>query len=148
MTDDDLLADLRRVVEAAEPVPDVSVRLAESAIAWRTIDEDLAELVHDSAVDDDALVVRGGVPDQRVLSFVANHVRIDVEYSGRQLIGLVVPPAAVTIELRRPGTAEPVVGETDEFGAFLIDGVGRGPATLVCRAHDGSWSARTSWTNL
>lgn len=148
MNDDELLRELGRVLDAAEPVPAPSTVLAEAALGWRTLDAELAELVHDSAVEQGELVLRGAGPAQRILTFATEAVQVDIEVAEGQLVGQVTPPTAATVELRRGDDQPAVVTATDEFGAFVVDRPGRGPATIVCRAADGSWAVRTSWTAL
>ena len=144
--DDQLLEDLRRVLDTVEvPSPD-SILLAEAALDWRSLDVELAELVHDSAVDDSELLVRGVVDELRVLSFTTGAVQIDVEYANGQLIGQVVPAEVVLVELHRNGSEPAAAVTTDEFGTFVIGDVTPGPLSLICRAEDGSWSVRTSWS--
>ena len=50
-TDDQLLDLVGRALRTAEPVPDRVVAGARAAWTWRTIDQELAELVFDSAVE-------------------------------------------------------------------------------------------------
>ena len=148
MSDDDLIADLRRVLDSTEPVPPDSTVLAEAALSWRSLDAELAELVHDSSVDAPELLVRGSGDAQRILSFANPSVQIDVEYANGQLVGQVTPPSAASVEVRRSNDELPARAETDEFGAFVVPDVPAGPVLMVCEALDGSWSARTTWINL
>lgn len=143
-----LLDELRRVIDTVEGVPSDSTEVARAALGWRSLDAELAELIHDSAVDESQLLVRGDHDGLRVLSFANDEVRIDVEFSNGQLVGQVDPPEAAIIELYR-GDSEPVASaSTDEFGAFTVSEVGSGPLAIVCRAADGRWSVQTSWTAL
>lgn len=142
------LAELRRVLDMAEPLPPDSTTLARAALDWRTIDAELAELVHDSAVDEHELLVRGDDDRLRVLTFRTSDIEIEVEYSNGQLVGQVVPAEAATIELHREGVGAVASATTDEIGSFVIADVAAGPLSLLCRADDGRWSVRTSWTSL
>lgn len=146
ISDDQLLDEIRRVLDAVEIPHPESVVLAEAAIDWRTLDVELAQLVHDSAVDEPELLVRGGSDELRVLSFATGDVRIEVEYANGQLIGQVVPAEVVVVELYRDGNEPAATVTTDEFGTFVIGDVEPGPLSLICRADDGRWSVRTSWT--
>jgi hypothetical protein len=53
-----LLEELRRIASFVEPVPPETVAAARAAFAWRTIDAELAALVHDSLVDTSAAGLR------------------------------------------------------------------------------------------
>ena len=141
-----VLADLARVLDAVEPLPEHMVDIAKAALAWRTIDAELARLVHDSAVDEPELLVRGD--SERVLSFATGDVRIDVEYTGGQLVGQVSPAGEIVVELARDEGGPFVSTTTDEFGAFIIDDVAPGPLTIMCRDCGGAWRVRTQWTAL
>lgn len=145
--DDQLLADLGRVLDLVEPVSSTDVAVAHAALGWRMLDAELATLIHDSNVDGVELVLRSN-DERRVLAFANDRIRIDVEYAGGQLVGQVDPPQPAIIELHRSESADPVSATVDEFGAFVLSGVSPGPAALVCRAPDSSWSVRTSWTSL
>jgi len=149
MTPDDiLLDDLRRVLDIVEGVPPNATELAKAALTWRSLDSELAELIHDSAIDGHELVLRGSHDDRRVMSFANAEVRIDVEYSNGQLVGQVVPPVPAVIELYRDESQPAATTEADEFGAFVLTDVASGPLALACRADDGRWSVRTSWTAI
>jgi hypothetical protein len=145
-TDDQILDDLRRVLNAVETPPPESTTLAEAALDWRSLDIELAELVHDSAIDEPELLVRGGTDELRVLSFATGDVSIEVEYANGKLAGQVVPSEIVVVELHRDGNEPTAIVSTDEFGTFLIADVAPGPLSLVCRADDRRWCVRTSWT--
>src|SRR5216684_1917643 len=82
--DTELEEELRRVAALVDPVPSVLLRAAVEAFAWRTIDDDLAELVFDSLVDHEATLVRGS-QDRRLLSFHTGDVCIEIEvtHTGR-----------------------------------------------------------------
>ena len=58
--DDRLIEVLRRALAEADEVPTEVVAAARAAWTWRTIDAELAALVHDSTLDDQELAgVRG-----------------------------------------------------------------------------------------
>ncbi len=49
--DDALMVELRHVVGRVDPIPEAVRIAARAAIEWRTLDAELAALVHDSAVE-------------------------------------------------------------------------------------------------
>jgi hypothetical protein len=153
MTDDralDLLeARLRGLASVADPVPELVLESARAAFTLRTLDAELAELVHDSAVDADLVLVRGpGDSDVRMLSFEHGTVAVDLQVSetakGRELLGLVTG-AVGDVEVEQAGrrTAIPL----DEAGRFILSGLPAGPLRLHLRAEDGT-SVATSWVTL
>ena len=79
--DDELVDELRRVVGALDPVPQHAIEAAEAALDWRTIDDELAELLHDSSAEPALAGVRAEA-STRVLSFAGERVRVEVEVSG------------------------------------------------------------------
>lgn len=139
--DDDLVADLRRVLARVDPLPE-HVRLAARwAIEWRTLDAELAELVHDSAVDEPALAVRGDA-GPRVLTFETPGLTIEIETEAQdatggdtvRLAGQLIPAQAAQIVLSYGDEMQ--VTSADERGRFLAGGVTRGPLSLRCRLSD------------
>ena len=133
--DDDALVDeLRRVVGALDPVPRHAIEGAEAALDWRTIDDELAELLHDSSAEPQLAGVRAEA-GTRVLSFAGERVRVEVEVSGsgpgRTLIGQLVPAASARIEIRHAGGVTTVAA--DPRGRFSAAGVPAGSVSLRCR---------------
>jgi hypothetical protein len=151
--DDELMAELAAAV--AESADDeVTARrrsAARAAFTWRTVDAELAELLHDSALDAGAAVRSSGRADSapRSLSFIRGAVTIEIEVTGSSLLGEVIDddasdePAAVS--LQRPD-AEDRVADTDASGFFRFDDVAPGPVRFVV-ARSG-WSLTTPWATL
>ncbi len=136
--DDDLLvADLRRLLAALDPVPADLGLAARLAIEWRTLEAELAALVHDSDVDEPAFAVRGGA-GPRVLTFEAEDLTIEIEAQPRDdavsVVGQLVPPQPAQIAVHSGGRV--VAARADERGRFEAAGLSRGPLRLRCRLHD------------
>jgi hypothetical protein len=131
--DERLLDELRRAVAAADPVPDHALAAAEAAIEWRTIDDELAELLHDSSAEREPAGVRAEAAT-RLLSFAGARVRVEVEVSGsgpaRTLIGQLLPAASARIEIRHRGGVTTVAA--DPRGRFTAAGVPAGSVSLRC----------------
>ena len=93
--DDNLMELLRQTLADVDGVPDDVVAAAKEVWTWRTIDAELAELAHDSLLDDAAMAGVRGTATLRALSFTAGSLFIEVEVSEdgdrRGLIGQVVP---------------------------------------------------------
>ncbi len=142
-----LLDELRLIVGRADPVPPSLVLAARSAIAWRTIDAELAQLTYDSLLDD-ALVGVRAADATRLVTFEAGELQIEVQVATlgdhRRLVGQVVPPRAGTLELHAddPARLETTV---DDLGRFTLDQVPAGPVRLLFRPADGSPDVRTDW---
>src|SRR4028119_2074881 len=95
MTADDardlaLLDELRALAGRADPVPPAAILAARSAIAWRTIDAELAELTYDSVLDDSLAAVRTS-ETTRLVTFEAGDAQIEVQVATlaekRRLVG-------------------------------------------------------------
>ena len=69
MSIDDTESRLRAVTGEADPVPSLVLDSARAAFTMRAVDAELAELVADSAYDDEGLLTRSVVSDVRMLSF-------------------------------------------------------------------------------
>jgi hypothetical protein len=132
--DERLLDELRGVLRRIDPVPPDLLRLAKQSYPWRTIDEELAELILDSIADrsDRLEMVRGG--PTRMLTFEAPSLSIDVEVivvgSGRRLLGQLVPPQPAEVQIRNPGKT--ITVRADQLGRFRATGIPPGPMSLRC----------------
>ncbi|WP_095046328.1 hypothetical protein [Streptomyces sp. WM6386] len=130
--DVDLLEEeLRRAASILDPVPAQLREMAVAAYALHDLDARIAELTFDSVVD--AIPVRGAVDAPRMLTFRAGEVTVDVEVTGQELLGQVLPPQQALIEvLTGPQAAAPLV--TDDMGRFTGDAPPVGPFALRLRA--------------
>jgi hypothetical protein len=141
-----LLADLGRVLEAVDAPDQIALEAARTAIGWRRLDAELAELTFDSAdAEMTPGTVRSSSADVRLLTFNAAGSTIELEIASGRIVGQIVPPGATTIELLRPAPADSIVVTSDDSGMFVIPDVPAGPFTLAAEAADGSWRLRTSW---
>lgn len=148
MTDDELLNDLQRVLNAmdAPSLPDPTA--AKAALAWNSIDAELALLEFDSELNasDSGVLLRGAENLPRQLTFTTDDVTIEMEIGPSGLIGQILPPQAAAIELYSGNEQPSRMADADEFGVFQIQEFEPGPTAVVARALDGSWSIRTAWT--
>lgn len=155
--DDALLAELRAVVGQLDPVPEPVRIAARAAIEWRTLEAELAALVHDSATatGEAALAVRGA-GEPRSLTFEAEGLTIEVEAEAQDdgdllcLAGQLVPPQPAEVAIRH-GDEEIVAVRADERGRFLARGVASGPVSLRCRLDGASGDGRlveTAWLTI
>ena len=141
---DALLAELRAMTAMIDPVPPEALAAARSAIAWRTMDAELAELTADTSVDPRLAGVRSA-DTPTMLTFEAPDLAVEVEIveaAGlRRLLGQLVPPGPGTVEIRgRSGTATVTV---DEVGRFSAADIAPGPVSLRC--HSGTRVVETDW---
>lgn len=150
-TDDALLAELASLLARVDPVPDHVTLAARSALAWRTMDAELAELLHDSALEAEPLAgVRSTSGGWRALTFetpdgIAVEVEVAVERSKRTIIGQLIPPGRAKVIIRFPGAEFPVTA--DELGRFQANGLRAGPVSLRCEFTDGR-AIETGWVTI
>lgn len=151
LDDDALMALLGEAVKEADAVPDRRREAARAAFTWRSVDDELAELLHDSALDAGA-AVRSSAGTPRSLAFGRSGLTLEVEVDGDQLLGEVIASgdaasaeglAAVT--LQRPDTPD-VTTTVDAAGFFRFAGVGTGAVRFVVER--GGWSLTTPWVTL
>jgi hypothetical protein len=130
---DELEDMLRRLAARLEPVPQPLQQAAAAAFAWRDIDSDLAGLEFDSLLaEEESTLVRGPQQQQRLVSFKAAELTIEVEVtstgSARAVLGQITPPRRATVEIR---TAQGTVTvEADEWGRFQSGSLRGGPMSL------------------
>ena len=101
------------------------IAAASGAWTWRTIDQELADLVFDSAIELTGVRDREGA---RQLTFQAPGLEIEVmvaDPASRRLVGQLVPAQAATVRLE--GTDDALEQESDRFGRFTFDGAPSGP---------------------
>lgn len=144
--EEELVAGLRRSLEAGDPVPTDVTEFAKAAFTWRDIDAELAELEFDSAGEDLPTGVRSSAT-ARMISFQVGQWMLDIEFddtSGR-LIGAISPEASYTVELHTPGAL--FMTESDDVGRFEAEGIRPGPLSLVLRFSHRS-VIKTQWVVL
>ena len=143
VSDDRLLELVGRALRTADPVPDRVLDGARAAWTWRTIDEELAELVFDSASE---LTGVRSEDTARQLTFRAPGMEIEVmvvDEASRRIVGQLVPPGGFEVTLLAGDAA--LVATTDRLGRFSFDAVAPGPVRLVVAADDGSPAVTTEW---
>lgn len=143
--DDELMSDLRRISSQVDPVPEIVIDNACAALSTRRIDEELADLLLDSAAESDQ--IRGDQEHVRLLSFqlAGFSLEIQVEYTDERvsLRGLVDGlPGEVDLELG--GEHRRLTVDAD--GGFTAQ-LPRGAARFRLRAHDGRL-VTTRWVLL
>lgn len=151
--DDALVAELRRVLGAVDPVPEAVQLAARVAIEWRTLDAELAALVHDSTIDEPELAVRGAA-GPRALTFEAAELTIEIEAepqsttSGERvrIVGQLIPAQAAQIAVHA-GDEDPRVISADDRGRFGASGLGHGRLRVRCRLGD-SRLVETTWLTI
>ena len=146
VSDDELLALVGRALRTADPVPDRVLEGARAAWTWRTIDEELAELVFDSASE---LTGVRSEDTARQLTFRAPGMEIEVmvtDQATRRIVGQLVPPGAFSIRLL-VGDAE-WAQTTDRLGRFTFEDVAPGPVRMVVADVTGAPIVTTEWVLL
>jgi hypothetical protein len=133
MDDDFLIAELRRVAAAVDPVPDHVRRAAAAAFAFRDPDAALAELVGDSATGMGYQTVRADRAGEQLLSYELDGARAELEVTatgdGPVLTGQLIDAGGPDCELET-GTGGRHTVHLDEYGRFLLTDVPPGPARL------------------
>ena len=146
--DEALMAELAAAVAEEASVSERRRTAAKAAFTWRTVDAELADLLHDSALDAGAAVrSTGSAP--RTLTFARGAVTLEIEVDDDSLLGEVVDedPARgpATVTLQRPDGGDRSA-ETDASGFFRFENVAAGPARfVVTRA---GWSLTTPWATI
>lgn len=134
---EEALADrLRRLANEADPVPELVLAAARAALSLRRLDAELAEMVHDSDVDE-LSTVRGAADDAdgavRLLSFEAPGMSISAQITtseaGHSLLGQVAGTAATAVTVQTPSAQHATT--LGEAGLFRLDRVPSGPLRLV-----------------
>ena len=132
-----LLQALGDALRTPDDTPQGVLDAARAVYTWRTIDAELAELVHDSRVEAPALAgLRAEEAELRTLSFAAPDLTVELGVSPTALLGLLVPQGPAEVTLRLDGGARSVV-RADEDGCFRIAPPPAGLFSLTCEVADG-----------
>ena len=143
--DDALQEVLGIALQQADPVPRHVIAAARGAFTWRTIDQELADLVFDSAMELTGVRDHGGT---RQLTFQAPGLEIEVmiaDPATRRLVGQLVPARSATVRLE--GTDTVIEQEADRFGRFTFDGAPAGPVRITVAGPAGT-AVSTDWILL
>ena len=143
LSDDQLLAALAEAVAETDLVTDRQREAARAAFTWRTVDAELAELLHDSALESSG--VRGADDAPRTLSFASGGLTLEVEVDGDVVMGQVVGASARSVVMQR-SIADDQPLDVDPAGFFRIEGVGPGPLRFVVQA--GDWTLTSPWVAI
>ena len=152
--DDELLfLQLRELATRFDPAPPEVVAAARASFAWRAADLELADLelaqlVYDSAVDDQVLVGVRSAGGPRQLTFEAPGLTVEVEVDpdGHSLVGQLVPPQPARLEVRHPGGS--ITVDADERGLFTTPNLPPGPVSLRCPNGSGTGATTTEWVAI
>ena len=145
-SDDELLRELRGALREP-PVGEESIRAAQAAFTWRTVDDDLEILALDAGRElAGAGQVRGTGTDSPVtLAFRGERLGVEVEIDGGGLVGQLIPPGPGQVTLMTPGGPQ-ATAHTDEIGCFTLPRPPSGPMRLDCQR--GSDRFATEWTSI
>ena len=149
LSDEQLLAALRKVLGMAEPPPPRSLDLAKNSYGLRAVDSELAELVFDSAAT--ASMTRANTAPRLAAFHAADFaVEIEIQPDSRagtwRLIGQLTPSAPARIQVRRQ-QAEPVSVTADDLGRFVVGQLPTGPLSLAF-LRDGGPATVTEWIGI
>ncbi len=143
-TDDEgLMEELSRAAEQERDVPAHRRRAAYDAFAWRTIDEDLMSLTHDSLLTANAAV--RGPEDARTVSFEGGGMSLELEVDGSVLTGQVLLAGSMAEVTMERAAGESRTARTDASGFFTLpDATG----TVRFAVDVGGGVRRTEWIVL
>ncbi len=140
--DEVLLADLRAALTERGRVTARDRAAAQAALTWRTVDQELMRLTHDSLFADHSLVRSTGTAPPRVLAFEASGFSLEVELDGDALTGQLLPESSATVVVAGP-TGPRVQVDADDDGFFTVTGVVGGrvrfQVTVDGQTHTSEW---------
>lgn len=146
-THQELLARLARIADDIDPVPELTYELGRAAFELRRLDSELAELVHDSAVEMESMAGVRGELSARLLSFEAAEICIDLEVAPqggrRSLLGQV---GGVVAQVRVESADAVIPVEVDPFGRFQVTDLPAGRMRLRMDAAGATYV--TSWVTI
>jgi hypothetical protein len=140
---------LRETAAVADPVPELVQEAARSVFALRTLDAELADLVHDSDLEEaGALLMRGEGELARTLTFEHGAVVVDVQVTEEpDGFALLVLASGATGSVVAEHSGGRVTAELDGAGRARLEGLPAGPVRLLLTAGSGD-AVVTSWVSL
>jgi hypothetical protein len=152
--DEPLMAELRAFFAQVDPVPPLVTETAKASLGWRRLDADLAELLSDSALEEEQVALaRGSGAPVRAVTFSSSALTIDLEVhvddQSRTLLGALSPPAAAALEIQTIAEA-PLSVETDQLGRFRVRLPAGGPIRIRVLGGEGRAGpeVETSWITV
>jgi hypothetical protein len=118
--DEGLMAELATAIGHEREVPDRRRQAAYGAFAWRTVDQELLTLMHDSALHATAAV--RGEEDARTVSFAGSGMTLELEVDGPNLTGQVLLPGSMGEVTMERADGESRTARTDASGFFSLPG--------------------------
>ncbi len=142
--DDELMAALAEAVSETDEVGDRRREAARAAFTWRSVDAELMELLHDSALEAGA-AVRGAADPGRLLAFGRGELTVEIEVGAGAVSGQVLPAQDATVTLQATDVEDRTVA-ADGAGFFRIEEVGSGPVRFVVTTSEHTLT--TAWVTL
>ena len=116
---------------------------ARAAYTWRNVDEELLALTYDSRLEA-GVAVRGG-DDAWTLEFSGGGLTLEVELTGRRMMGRLTTPVDGEVVLERSdGVTRSIT--TDESGFFAVEEEGPGLVRFAVRT--GENRLVSEWVSL
>ncbi|HYT09246.1 MAG TPA: hypothetical protein VEL73_01145 [Mycobacteriales bacterium] len=147
-SDEALLARLREVFEQTDPVPAHLLDGARALFGLRRLDEELAELVRDSAEEPGRLLTVRGEGDVRLISFETGPVTVELQVTERgavrDLVAQVTGTGLARAEVETPRERQAIAVEDS---VFTLDGVPAGLLRLRLLTSSGR-DLVTSWVRV
>jgi len=147
-TDEALLGRLRLVVDELDPPPPHLAEGAKALLGLRRLDEELAELVRDSAEEHGRLLAVRGEGDVRLISFETGPVTVELQVTERgglrDLVAQVAGTAVVRAEVETAAGRSPVPVEDS---LLTLDGAPAGLLRLRLLTAAGR-DLVTSWVKI
>jgi hypothetical protein len=141
--DDQLFGMMGEAVRTARAVPPEFIAIGKAVFVPPDLDAELARLVYDSARE--PALTRTETAALRALTFTARSLTIELEVTETGLIGQVVPPAELSVEVHTHDDPPRTV-RSDEYGCFTVPQLPAGPLRLRCR-DDRGLDVVTVWVN-
>jgi hypothetical protein len=147
-TDEALLARLREVLDRVDPMPPQLPDAAKALFGLRRLEEELAELVRDSAEEHGRLLAVRGEGDVRLISFETGPVTVELQVTERgelrDLVAQVSGTAVARAEVETSAGRQHV--QLDD-SLFTLDGVPAGLLRLRLLTAAGR-DLVTSWVRI
>lgn len=141
--DDELLAALRDALDSAgNDQVDLVIAQGQEAFLFASLENNFADFVYDSLLDQDLVGAVRGPGQPRIMVFESDALSLEVELVGDTVVGQLAPPVEGSVVMEGTDGCRSTC-DTDALGCFMLSAPSAGP--LRFHVSTGTETITTEW---